>query len=75
MDGDGTTIVAPETGAVVAQVENHSFAVRHKYRMKVMPGVDVALVVGMAMCLDDQTANIERPRNGAEVSVHLLARE
>lgn len=53
LEVDGVAIVETETGCVVARMDRRKLKVRHTYRLTVIAGVDVALIVGVMMCLDE----------------------
>lgn len=59
---ESATILALATGGIVARINRKAFDVRHTYRLSVVPAVDVALMVGIVMCLDDRERNHEDSR-------------
>jgi uncharacterized protein YxjI len=59
---EGAAILALATGGTMARIDRKAFDVRHTYRLSVMPTVDVALIVGIVMCLDDRERNHEDSR-------------
>lgn len=59
---EGAMILALSTGGIAAQIDRKAFDVRHWYRLSVMPAVDVALIAGIVMYLDDRERNHEDSR-------------
>jgi uncharacterized protein YxjI len=62
LEVEGAAIVETETGCVVARMDREKLQLRHTYQLMVMAGVDVALAVGVMMCLDEMERGCEDER-------------